>query len=178
MTIEERLENMEREMGRVRRRNRWLLGTILVVVGGLIVPAVLETTAFRARAQVAGTAKQIRANDFVLEDQNGETRAILGVGKYGPSLTLYDENGKARAELGMFKNGPSLNLYDEKCNPRGMLAMIKDRPGLLLFDENRNLRFAAGKAEIETPDGKTIAYPESSLILFGPDGKVIWSAIK
>jgi hypothetical protein len=27
-----------------------------------------------------------------------------------------------------------------------------------------------------TPDGKTTTYPESSLILFGADGKVKWSA--
>jgi hypothetical protein len=34
MTIEERLENMERDLGRLKRRNRWLLGTILLVAGG------------------------------------------------------------------------------------------------------------------------------------------------
>jgi len=28
MTIEERLENMERELGRQKRRNRWLLGVV------------------------------------------------------------------------------------------------------------------------------------------------------
>jgi hypothetical protein len=94
MTIEERLENMERELGRLKRRNRWLLGAILLVVGGLIIPAVFETTAFRARAEVAGTAKEIRAKKIVLEDENGKANIGLIVTKDGPGLALFDENGK------------------------------------------------------------------------------------
>ena len=87
MTIEERLENMEREVGRQKRRTRWLLGAVLLVAGGLIVPGMFETTAIRARAQVARTATEIKATvinateikvrDFVLEDKNGEIRAML-----------------------------------------------------------------------------------------------------
>ena len=134
MTIEERLENMERELGRLKRRNRWLLGAVLLVVGGLIAPGVFETTAVRARSQEARTTKEVRARSFILEDENGKHRAWLGVDKDGPSLSLWDEKGK--------------------------------------------IRFAAGKVETVTSDGKTIAYSESSLILFGPDGKIIWSAIK
>ena len=52
MTIEERLENMERELGRVKE--------------------------VLARSQVEGTAKEIRANSFVLEDENGKPRVGLG----------------------------------------------------------------------------------------------------
>jgi len=43
MTIEERLENMEREVGRQKRRNRWLLGAILVLLGGLVAAGVFKT---------------------------------------------------------------------------------------------------------------------------------------
>lgn len=142
MTIEERLENVERELGCQKRRNRWLLGAILLVAGGLIAPKVFETTAIRARAQGVGTAKEVRAG--------------LVVTKVGPGLSLWDEKGKPRAQLVASNDGPSLSL----------------------FDENGNERFRAGKAKTVTPDGKTIEYPESSLILSGPDGKVIWRAIK
>jgi hypothetical protein len=134
MTIEEHLENMERELGCMKRRNRWLLGAILLIAGGLIVPGVFETTAVRARAQVAGKAKEIRANRILLDD----------------------ENGKLRVGLAVFKNGP----------------------GLVLADEKGVGRFVAGKGIRVTPDGKTIALPESSVVLFGPDGKIIWNAIK
>jgi len=151
MTIEERLENMEREVGRVRRRNRWLLGAILLLAGGLIVPL-----AFRVQAQGAGAAKVIRANKFVLEDKNGKERASLLVTGFGSWLSLDDENGETRIGLGIFADDPSLTLYDE----------------------NGKERFVAGKVVGLSSDGKTIEYPESSLILLGPDGKVIWSAIE
>ena len=309
MTIEERLENMEQELGRVKRRNRWLLGAILLLAGGLVVPAVFEVTAFRARAQGSGTAKLIRANTFILEDENGKVRGMLAVdhlgsgltlydekgmprtwlavGKEGPDLNMNDENGNPRASLNVGKDGPMLNLNDENGKtrawlhedengpdlalidendkfratlsvgkngpelclndengesaamltadkggarlqmiesthqfsaaievsktgaemgvdhiksgknfsvkaledliivglnnlffPRAWLTLSKDGPTLELFDEKNKVRFAAGRSETITPDGKQISYPESSLILFGTDGKVIWSAIK
>ena len=222
MTIEERLENMERELGHLKRRNRWLLGAILLVAGGLIFPVVFETTASRARAQVAGTAKEIRARSFVIEDAKGKVRGILAVEEFGPNLVLFDENGEIRvwlvadkdgpllslcdengknsvnlvskkegpelllndendrhrASLTATKDGPRLSLYDENGKTRTELWASKLGPCLSLSDENGNERFRAGKTKTVTPDGKTIEYPESSLILFGPDGKVIWSAIK
>jgi hypothetical protein len=202
MTIEERLENMERELARLKRRNRWLLGAILLVAGGLIVPGMFETTAIRARAQAGGTAKEIRAKKFILEDEKGKVRTILAMSPIGPILGMYDENGKTRATLGMGKDGSALFLGDEKGKHRAELGMAKDGAclvlrdendkiriglgtaknglslGLALADENDKLRFMAGKIEIVTQDGKTIVCPESSLVLFGPDGKVIWSAIK
>jgi hypothetical protein len=86
---------MERELGRMKRRNRRLLGGILLVAGGLIVPLVFDTTAFRAGAQTAGPAKKmVRANYFMLEDENGKVRVEMGVGKNGPYMGLIDENGK------------------------------------------------------------------------------------
>jgi len=98
MTIEERLENMERELGRQKRRKRWLLGVILLVVAGsLIVPVLFETTAFRTRAQVKATAKEIRARSFILEDEYGRRRAELSLVNNIPGLALYDENVKPRA---------------------------------------------------------------------------------
>jgi hypothetical protein len=94
MTIEERLENMERELGRVKRRHRWLLSAIFLVAGGLIASRVFETTAIQAQAQGAGTAKQVRARSLILEDEKGKLRAMLAVFKEGPSLVLLNKNGK------------------------------------------------------------------------------------
>lgn len=222
MTIEERLESMERELGRQKRRNRWLLGAILLVAGGLIAPVFLKTTPLQAQAQVAGAVKELRANKISLVDETGKPRAALGVFNNGPYLTLYDENGKPRALMTVFKDGPSLNLVDENGKMRAVLNALKDGPclglgnengevraalsmfedgphlalfdengktraglnvgkdgpHLNLYDENEKIRFMAGKTATTTPEGKTIAYPESSLVLFGPDGTAIWSAIK
>lgn len=71
MTIEERLDNMERELGDVKRRNRWLLGAILVLAGGLIVLAAVKTTVLQ------GTATELRAKRITLEDENGLARVSL-----------------------------------------------------------------------------------------------------
>jgi len=221
MSIEERLEDMEREVGRQKRRSRWLLGAILVLAGGLVAAGVFKTMIIPAQAQTAGTAKFIRARSILVEDENGKLRAsltvdkdgpalrlwnekgeggaVLIVGKDGPWLTFYDEksprvllmvdkggpwlglfdeNGKTRAWLAVDKDGPALRLRDENDKLRAWLAVDKDGPWLTLGDENGKSRFVAGKTKTVSPDGKTIEYPESSLILYGPDGKVIWSAIK
>jgi C4-type Zn-finger protein len=53
MTIEERLENVERELGRVK-----------------------ETL---ARLQVTGTVREIRARTIIIEDELGKARAVFGI---------------------------------------------------------------------------------------------------
>ena len=67
MTIEERLAYLELQLGRVKRRNRWLLGAILLVAGGLIIPTAFEITALQAGAQAGRTAKEIRANGVMMD---------------------------------------------------------------------------------------------------------------
>jgi hypothetical protein len=200
MTIEERLENMERELGLVKRRNRWLLSAILVLLGGLVTTGVFKTMIAPVQAQGEGTVKEIRAKRIVLEDESGQTRTELTVDKDGPDLRLFDESGKRRCVMGVdkegsflylfddnskagaglsiLKDGPTLSLFDEKGEARAGLVVRKDGSSLALYDKNGTTRFEAGKAKTMTPDGKTIEYPESSLILYGPDGKVLWSAIK
>jgi hypothetical protein len=175
MTIEERFENMERELGRVKRRHRWLSGAILLVAGGLVVPIVFEATAFRAGAQATGPVKEIHANKFVLEDKKGKVCGQLTVDRDGPVLSLANEKGIA--ELGIIKGNPSLGLWDEKKKLRTRLTVFEGHSSLSLLDATGMARFLAGAIKIETSEGTT-SYPESSLILFGPDGKIIWSAIK
>jgi hypothetical protein len=265
MTIEERLANLELQLGRVRRRNHWYLGMIVVLAGGLIVPMISDTTNPRAMAQAPGTAKEIRANKFVLVDQNGKTRASLEINELGPTLALKDGKGKDRVLLSVWKEsspclhliddngiyrvslsaaaGSDLILRDEKSYPsfvvssygtgceitmaeatgqfsstffvkdigaklsidhlksgrtfevlsheeflnlslsnnaqrRAQFSLDDGGTSLGLFDRVGNLRFSAGKRSVFGEDETRVTYPESSLLLFGPDGKVIWSAIK
>jgi len=136
MNIEDRLENMERELGHLKRRNCLLLGAILFVAGVLVVPTMFEITAPRARAQVPGTAKEIRANQFLLVDENGETRGGLFMSKDGPSLSVGDVNGRPGACLYVSKGCPQLVLQDENGNTRTSLGVFKDGPSLTVFNEN------------------------------------------
>ena len=167
MTTEERLENVERELGRQKRRNRWLLGAILLVVGGLVVPVLFGITASRTRAQATGTAREVRARSFVLEDEYGKVRAGMDVREHGPGLGLFDENGEARVFLGVNGDGPELVLLDKNGKPRAGMSVLKDGPKLTLVDKN-------GKSRVRMD----VLKGDPKLVLFDENGDVIWSAKK
>jgi len=145
MTIEDRLENVERELGRQKRRNRWLLAAILLLVGGLVADGAFKTTANLARAQGAGTTKEVRAKNFVLEDENGMPRVKLEIFEDTPRLALYDKNLKLRADLSTSPVGPSLNLYDGHFHSRVWLSVDIDGPTMMLLDENYKVIWRAIK---------------------------------
>jgi len=123
MTIEERLENTERELGRVKRRSLWLLGAILIILAA--------GSWIAARAQFAGTVKEIRARRILIEDENDKVRAALTAG----GLSLYDEKG-LRAGLNVNKDGPKLVLYDENFKASAGLNQSLYGASLMLNDEN------------------------------------------
>jgi hypothetical protein len=108
-------------------------------------------------------------------DENGKLRAYLRVSKDGPVLLFGDENSKPCAYLRVSKDGPRLALFDASGKPRAYLRVSKDGPVLELGDE-KGLRAGLGAAQITAPDGVVVTYPESSLVLVGPDGKVQWRA--
>jgi hypothetical protein len=145
MTTEERLEKMERELARVKCRYYWLLAAVGLVVG--VCALVWFGTGFARTAQAQDAKKVVRANEFVLEDENGKHRAVLSASKENPGLCLYDENGKPRAMLGMSKVGSGLDFFDENGKCRASFGVAKDGPKLALHDENGNGRAALGVAK-------------------------------
>jgi len=160
MTTEERFEKMESELRgvaselmRAKRWNRALLAGVCLAAGVCVLlwcsGGAMKTADAQAAGlgRQAGAAKIVRANQFILEDEKGKTRATLDVGKDGPGLWLSDENGKDRALLAVGKDGPVLSLLDEKGKYRARLTAPKDGPGLALSDENDKLRalLAVGK---------------------------------
>lgn len=185
MTTEQRLEKLEKELSRVKRRNHLLLAVVVLAV-------VLMS------ARISMREKTIKANAFVLVDENGKTRALLNMVKDwpslglsykngnvgvalsmvedGPILGLSDKNGNPRASLFVVEDGPVLALYGENGKTRAGLAVLKDGPLLRLLDENEKPRATLGISQTTTPDGKVISYPESSLLLYKPDGTVLWQA--
>lgn len=152
MTTDERLEKLELELARSRRRFRWL-----IVGAGLCFVSAAILYAGRTRSGDAGVNREFRATSFVLEDASGKPRASLGMdedglelrlryenGNIGAALCLHEEkvvlnladhNEKPRAVLGLTKNMPILCLYDEKEEPRATVAVLGDGPHLVLRDE-------------------------------------------
>ena len=163
MTIEERLEKVEKELTEAKRRNRWLLTVLGLVIVGLGMVWLLAKTTSSATA--ATTPKVVRANAFIVVDTNGKERAKLDVTKGGQTeLVLFDENGEQRALLAVNKDGPGLALSDEKGKTRAGLGLGKDGVGLELLDENGEQR-----AVLEATKART------GLELYNAKGKTIWS---
>jgi hypothetical protein len=156
MNTDERLNALERELGRTKRVNRWLLAVIGVIV-------VAGFTALTVTRQETRVATEVRARAFVVEDANGKMRAVLGVVEDGvPTLALFDANGNMRVTVGgvdkdgdpwlVLSNangkggavlgvptdgGPALSLHGANGKTRARLWLSNDgSPALSLHDAN------------------------------------------
>jgi hypothetical protein len=120
--------------------------------------------------------KVVRAQRFEVVAKDGKVRAVLDVDKDGrsPRLRLCDKDGNVRARLGLGKDGaPGLLLWGKGGEARAMLDLL----GLRLADEDGKERASLGAREFErTRTGATERTPESSLVLFDKEGKVLWQA--
>jgi len=139
MTTEPRIEKLENELICAERRNGRLLAGVFLLVAFL---ALMWSGADKlSPAYAQNTApKVIRANEFILEDENGKTRAVLGMSNGAPVLSLVDENGELLAMLAVSKDGPMLSLCDENGKIRAGLSVSKDGPALGLYDKNGKTR--------------------------------------
>jgi len=111
-----------------------------------------------------------------LSDETGQLRAGMMVYDHGPGLLFADTKGKVRSELTMFNDKPRLRFEDEKGNGRVQLSLRSDGPRLSLYGKNKKCRAVLGSTRADNSDGKIVTYPESSLLLFDPNGEVIWQA--
>jgi hypothetical protein len=110
--------------------------------------------------------KVLRANQFILEDATGKTRAALDVGKDGvPGLYLYDETSTPRAMLGVTSYGAMLALCNTTGRTVASLAVSDDGASLRLSDDH-------GRPRLKVDVGKD-GVPE--LTLFYANGVKIWS---
>jgi len=119
----------------------------------------------------------VRARSFVLVDEAGKTRVMLGAFKEASGLALFDKKGTRHVGLGVFKEGLGLSLYDEKFKERASLTLTeKGNPCLTLSDKNGTSRTVLGCTSLETiKTGATTQTGESNLSFFDKQGKVIRS---
>ena len=154
MTTEERLAKVERELGRVKRRTRWMLVTL-----GLGLAALALVWALAGGAPSA----EVRARRLVLEDDEGRERATLEMGAYGPRLRLLDAAGQDRARLAVIADDSGLSLADENGKFCALLRVSKEGRALGLADEN-------GKPRV------VLCVRKDGSVLGLEKGKEIWSA--
>ncbi len=177
MTTEQRLENLERELARTKRRMRWLLVSVFLGAGLVVLATAWMLSPDKALAENAVKAPIIiHANTLILDDENGKARAMLNVTKDGPALFVYDKQSKTSVVLGVLKDGPVLAMLDENGEQRIGLDVKKDGTALNLFDETGKPRVTVGAGATGTLDGKKALYPESTILLSNKEGKVVWQA--
>jgi hypothetical protein len=183
MSTDERLEKMEGQLARVRWFNRILIAGIVLLLGAwLILKSFGPETAW-AQSGVEG----IRANKFVLEDENGKVRATLAMTEDGPMLSLSDENGRTRAALRVADGRPSLSLHDVGGNERACLMVGMLGPYLTMYDDNDKLRADLSVGEdssslsLSDDNGNERAvigiFDEPGFVLFDENGELIWTSL-
>jgi len=150
-STEVRLENLERELAltkaelcRMRRHSPWLVRGGFLVVGFLALTLMFLNSGGPAQARKSPTAhRETGAKRFVVVDEKGRPRAILGMNKDGPGVALLDEKGNVRASMGLTEVGPVIALLDEGGKSLAVLKATTDGTGLALLDEGGKGRVLA-----------------------------------
>jgi hypothetical protein len=162
MTTKERLDKLEMELAAMKRRNRRLLTIAVLTIGGLgLVWTLMEATPAAYAQEAEAVQKIVRANSFVVVDENDKERIVLDASPIKSILQMKDGDGKLcavlmgskkEAELGMFnekgggvvlsvdKDASQLNLSIESGKGEATLSADMDGSKLLMCDENRKGR--------------------------------------
>jgi hypothetical protein len=204
--IEERLENLERQNRRMKLAGlgAMVIAGAFVLMGQarLVHPSTITATKFvlvDSQGRQRATLDMYKGSPILgLFDANGNMRVVLSALPEGPGLALSDAKGNTRAEMDAFSDSPELALSDAKGNTRVMLSALPEGPGLALYDAKGNTRAGMdafsdrpelalsdasgfvtdiGVTGLVTPaTGETHKTSAASIVLFGKDRKVLWSA--
>jgi hypothetical protein len=106
----EKLEEQHRRLLRQHRCMKWAVAVLLL--GAALVGSVPRGQAGPPKGNV------VEAERFVLRDAEGKERAVWGVGREGPHLSLLDTEARGRVVLAVTKGGAYLHLQDGDNRPR------------------------------------------------------------
>ena len=137
MDLNHRIDRLERENRRMKR-----FGLAVLVVVGLVV----------SLGQATPPPEVVRAEKFVLVDQNGKQRATLGIENGGPALVLGDTRGRGVVQLQVpqIPDKPSLYLRDPSQSASVEMAMTMNGPVLHLTDQT-GIRVRLAANELNAP---------------------------
>jgi hypothetical protein len=127
-SLEDRIDKLEKQSRR--------LGIVGIVAVILLVLAVLITYVY-PRTSV----KDFKAQNFVVQDESGITRAFLGVDKYKTAgLFINSREGEPRFVLYIKPNGEGVLRMSDSMNARRFIASIspEGNPSVSLLDKDGN----------------------------------------
>ncbi len=82
---------------------------------------------------VGGTGKRtIEAERFILRDEQGKMRALLGMSATGPSLSFYDQEVRKKIDLGLRRGEPRIVFFNLKGDPMSWFYSTHASSGLVL----------------------------------------------
>jgi len=163
-------DTIEQRLGKLERQNRRMK---LAGVGALVIAGAFL---LMGQARAPRTLPEVRARDFILEDAQGRERANLTVASAGPGLVLYGEDGKLRVGLSVWSDGPGLHLYNATGSEGIVMHMPSEGPEFYVYDANGFETDIGITGLISPTTGETRKTSAASIVLFGKDQKVLWSA--
>ena len=113
MTTDERIQKLEQELYHAKRRVYISIIAVLLLAGIVVFDWGTDN-------------EEVRANRFVVVDENGNKRAELGADEFGPALRLFDDKETQRATLLADENKSELSLQDKVGNGRAELVTRND----------------------------------------------------
>jgi hypothetical protein len=178
----------------LKKQHLIVLATIALVAG--FVGGTLSDKLFKAAEsspEQEALTRVIVATEIHLVDEQGKERWILKLSKDGePAMTFINRSGWAPMALGLNKtgspyynmvlephkrSGPSFALLDSEMRSRAALGFREDgEPYLSLIDPSGQVRANLGSIDFRNPlTGRTEKRSSSSLVLFGEDGRILFS---
>jgi hypothetical protein len=190
----ERLDKLEKESRRLR--SGVVLATVAALIFLLVVKYRFEVKQPKSTPTLM-TVGRLVAGELVLNDKDGHERVNLSAGDGYGQLTLSDSLGPHRESVVINSTGvhiyqgewpvaelggpgapePLLQLWgNDKNSHRSIAISAVDDPVVRVTDES-GFSAAMGSADLETTrTGEKHKTSAASLVLFGKDGKVLWSA--
>ena len=127
------------------------------------------------RLELAG--KSDLGPDILLDDVKGSPRVDLGLDHSEPFVILNDEKGVVREDMGFSEtHEPIFVINDDKAAHRVGLGFTGGRPSISVMDAQGFSALLGNTSLVTTSTGAERETSAASLVLFGADGRLLWSA--
>ena len=140
MDLEARVRRLELQNSRLKV----VLGLLSIVGMGVAAVIVLRFLELRRESEPSAAPTFVQAERFILQDAEGNQRAVLGIGTNDEALfELNDSHGTARLRMDVPSSGPGIKLNDSRGKVRALFTVYTDGPYLGMTDEQGGDLFQA-----------------------------------
>ncbi len=137
------------------------------LIGGILFSNMITGKPAYAKKSERNHFKVIAAEKFVIIDENGDMRAVLGIVNKEPTLMMFGRENSL----------PRLMLFDSKSCRAELFLSPDGEPSLNLYDQDNKMRTSLGNVKLKDTTGE-IQDLQSTLVFFDESGRVSWSAHK